>query len=430
MSHPVEAVLLGAGSRGFDALGSYALRHPDELRLVAVAEPDPEKLARAAAAHGIPPERCFRDWQELLAQPQLAPGLINATMDQVHVPSTIAALEAGYHVLCEKPMATTPHDCVRLVRAAERAGRQLQICHVLRYAPFWMAIKQVIERGELGQLWQVQHTENVVYWHQAHSFVRGNWGNEERSAPMILAKCCHDLDLLVWQLGPCRRLSSFGHLSCFREEQAPPGAGQRCLDCGIEPDCPYSAVRLYLNDKTGWPQNTISVDQSLEARRRALETGPYGRCVWRTDNSVVDHQVINLEFGEGVLVAFTMHGFSHENTRTVRYGGSRGTLRGHESGKLELHTYLPQDCQPVDYEARSDGHGHGGGDSGLMADFVETLRNPGREVLTGARASLESHLIAFAAEESRHGAGWVDMDEYRARIEAEVVAQEAVAKTL
>ncbi len=427
MKSVVEAVLLGAGSRGFGALGAYARQHPDELRIVAVAEPDEGRRERAGEAHGIPPERRYARWEELLAEGQLADGLINATMDRLHVPSTLAALAAGYHVLCEKPMATSPHDCARMVRAAERAGRQLQVCHVLRYAPFWRAIQGVLDSGQLGQLGQVMHTEGVAFWHQAHSFVRGNWGNEAASSPMILAKCCHDLDLLVWQLGPCRRLHSFGHLTHFRPESAPEGAGERCLDCRIEPDCPYSAVRQYVNDTPGWPRDVICLEQTAAARRAALETGPYGRCVYHCDNDVVDHQVINLEFGGEVTVAFCMHGLSHENHRTVRYGGSHGTLRGHEHGpRLELHRYHPSQVEEVAVDQAAGGHG--GGDTGLMGDFVKTLRDPGRTVLTTARASLESHLIAFAAEESRHTGQVIEMADYRARIEAEVAAAESVAR--
>jgi len=423
MSHPVEAVLLGAGSRGYRSLASYAQKHPDELKIVGVAEPDPERRERAAATHDIPPERVFGSWEELLARPQLAHGLINATMDHLHVASTTAALEAGYHVLCEKPMARTPQECVQLVRCAERCDRRLQICHVLRYAPFWQAIKRSLESGRLGALRQVMHTENVAWWHQAHSFVRGNWGSTANSAPMILAKCCHDLDLLVWQLGEAVRLSSYGDLSFFNPANAPEGAGERCLDCPIEPDCTYSAKRYYVHERAGWPTDVISFEQTAAAREAALRDGPYGRCVWQAGNDVVDHQVINIEFGDGVLVAFTMHGFSHENVRTVRYGGSEATLRGHEGKhELALHDYRSGQESPVAIDTVEGGHG--GGDTGLMRDFVKTLQDPDRKVLTTARASLESHLIGFAAEESRLTGQPITMGEYRARIEAEVAAGE------
>jgi predicted dehydrogenase len=421
---PIDAVLLGAGSRGWLAAGSYALRHPDQLRIVAVAEPDPERRARAAEGFELPPERVYERWEDALAAGRMAPALINTTMDRMHVDSTLAALAAGYDVLCEKPMAVSPHDCVRMVRAAEQSGRLLQICHNMRYSPFFEALKRTVDSGRLGQVLQIQHTEHVAFWHIAHSFVRGNWGNANRSAPMILAKCCHDMDLLVWLMGDrrCLRVSSFGHLSHFRPEAAPADAGQRCVDCATEADCPYSAVKHYLTDQPRWPVHAISVDPSPEARRRAVETGPYGRCVYHTDNTVVDHQAVLLEFEGDVLVNFTMHGFTHENERAIRIGGSHGDLRGHTHRGLVLNTFCPEQELPVEIELASGSHG--GGDDRLMADFVANLTEPGREARTTARASLESHLLAFAAEESRLGGRVVDMDEYRARIEDEVAAAE------
>ncbi len=424
MSEPVEVVLLGAGSRGRDALGAYCLRHPEVMKIVAVAELDEAKRNRLGDEHGIAPERRFASWEDLLGQPQLAPGLLNATMDRLHVPTTLAALKAGYHVLCEKPMAVSPHDCVRMVRAAEAADRRLQICHVLRYAAFWQTVKRTLESGRLGQVVHCEHSENIAWWHQAHSFVRGNWGVVGQSAPIVLAKCCHDLDLLVWQFGTSLKVSSFGALSHLRPEHAPDGAGERCLDCRVEADCPYSAVRLYLNDKDGWPQNHVAIEPTIEARRAALANGPYGRCVYHCDNDNVDHQLVNIEFAGGVMVNFSLNGQSHENCRTVRYGGSHGTLRGHEGrAELELHRYHPSENETLAIE--STGGSHGGGDEGVMGDFAATLREPHREVLTSARASVESHLIAFAAEESRRLNTVIDMTDYRARIEREVAAEEA-----
>jgi len=180
----------------------------------------------------------------------------------------------------------------------------------------------------------VEHRENVAYWHMAHSFVRGNWRNSQIESPMILAKCCHDMDILYWNMGPVRRLNSFGSLIHFRAENAPPGAPEHCLDgCPIADECPFHAPRLYLTDYTGWPVSVISEDLSLEARRRALEAGPYGHCVYRCDNDVVDHQTVNVEFESGATGVLFMHGHSHKESRTMRYDGTRATLRGaHAAG--------------------------------------------------------------------------------------------------
>lgn len=413
---PVEAVLLGAGGRGYEAFGAFALRNPHLLKFVAVAEPLDDRRERFARAHGLPPERCFRSWEEVLAGPQLAPALVNATMDRDHIASTLAAIRSGYHILLEKPMAVTAQDCVALVNAAEAADRVLAIGHVMRYSPFFSTLHDIVHSGRLGDVVTVEHKENVAFWHMAHSFVRGNWGNSDRSAPMILAKCCHDLDVLVWILGRrCLRVSSFGSLTHYRAERAPAGAPARCTDgCPVEPDCPYSAMRQYLGPNTGWPVSAIAVDLSYEGRLKALREGPYGRCVYRCDNNVVDHQVIHLEFEGGLTVAFTMHGHSHDNVRTMRYSGTRATLRGHEGRhEMILHDYLTGREDRI-----NPGHavgGHGGGDNGLVGDFVRAVRNPSSaSVRTSCRESLESHLIAFAAEEARTTGAIINMEKYRA----------------
>ncbi len=424
MPQPVEAVLVGAGNRGRDAYGAYALRYPHQLKFIAVAEPIAERREKFARDHHIPPERQFASWEDLYAQGQLAPALVNCTMDRDHVASTLPALELGYHVLLEKPMASTPHDCVRLVRAAERAGRILQICHVLRYTPFFVTLYETVQSGRLGDVMTVDHRENVAYWHMAHSFVRGNWRNSRTSSPMILAKCCHDLDILVWVLGShCLRLASFGSLTLFRSDRAGPEIPERCTDgCPIENDCPFYAPRLYLTEYTGWPVSVISLDMSLEARLKALQEGPYGRCVYRCDNDVVDHQVIAMEFERNVTVTFTMHGHSHQEGRTMRYDGSRGTLRG-TTIEDELIVYDHVSGRKEAIRPGQIAGGHGGGDTGLMNAFVAAVRNPHREVLSSARASLQSHLLAFAAEEARLTGRVVDMTEYTQRIEAEVMAE-------
>jgi predicted dehydrogenase len=420
--------MLGAGGRGYHAYGNWILQHADQIRVVAVAEPDPARRERFAAAHGIPPERTFVDHNELLAQGQLGRALINATMDRQHVETTLGALEVGYDVLLEKPMAPDPHDCVRLVRAAESAGRMLHICHVMRYSPFYTTLYDTLRSGAVGEVMAVNHRENVAFWHQAHSFVRGNWGNTSRSAPMILAKSCHDMDVLFWLLGKrVRKLQSFGSLGHFRAEQAPEGAPERCTDgCPHWEDCPYYAPRFYLRDMSGWPVNVIAVDTSYEARMEALRNGPYGRCVYHCDNDVVDHMTINLLFEGDVTATFTMHAFSHENCRTMRYDGTRASLIGHGGrGELTLYDFRTMRERAVPIETARGGHG--GGDAGLMASFVRALQGEEDALRTSARDSLESHLMAFAAEESRlNGGKLIDMGTYRVRIESEVAAREAL----
>jgi predicted dehydrogenase len=419
MTPAIEAILVGAGNRGTHAYGPYALAHPDQIRFTAVVEPHEGRRQRFAQAHGIPPERQFLTWQELYAREPIAEALVNCTLDRMHLESTLPALELGYDVLLEKPMANTLAANLRLVRAAEQQGRLLMICHVLRYTAFFSTLHEVVASGRLGRIMTVEHRENVAYWHMAHSFVRGNWRDSRIESPMILAKCCHDLDILLWNLGPARRLGSFGSLIHYRPENAPAGAPDRCTDgCPAAEGCPWYAPRLYLHEYTGWPVSVISEDLSLDARQRALETGPYGRCVYRCDNDVVDHQTVNLEFESGASGVLFMHGHSHEEARTMRYDGTRATLRGKFAyglgDSIEIHDHLTGRVEQIEIQAPADapGSGHGGGDAGVMAAFVQALRDP-HSAQTTARESLESHLMAFAAEEARVTGRVVDMEEFR-----------------
>jgi hypothetical protein len=432
MTRPVTSILIGAGNRGADAYAPYALQHPDRLNFVAVAEPNQERRTRFAEAHGIPGQRRYATWEDLLARGKIADTALVCTPDQMHVAPALAALDLGYDVLLEKPMATTVGDCIRLVQAAHRTGRLLQVCHELRYTPFFETIHHIVVSGRLGEIITVEHRENVSYWHMAHSFVRGNWRNKRLSSPMILAKCCHDLDILFWNLGPCRQLSSFGSLIHFRPDKAPPGAAERCTaGCSVADTCPWYAPRLYLDltplrrnapgveisdDYGGWPRSVVCDDTSPQALQRALETGPFGRCVYHCDNDVVDNQIVSMTMDSGPSVGLFMHGHSHREGRTMRYDGSRATLRAvffFDEQRIEIHDHLTGEVQELQPELGPyGGTGHGGGDYGLMNAFVRAVRDPGF-VPTTARECLESHLMAFAAEEARLKASVVDMDAFR-----------------
>jgi len=415
MTH-LELVMVGAGGRGYHAYGRYALEHPEDVRFVAVVEPNDDRRRRFAEAHGIPAERQLRTWEDLVSRPLLGRAAVNATMDRTHHPSTLALLEAGYDVLLEKPMATTPEQCVELVRTAEQRGRILQICHVLRYAPFFLSVYDLVASGRLGEIVSLQWNENLAYWHFAHSFVRGKWANSHTSGPMILTKCCHDLDLLFWMLGRPVSLASFGTLTHFAPDRVGPTIPDRCTDgCPIEEECPYYAPRIYIERNPGqWARDPVSLDHSPEALRHGLDTGPYGRCVYRSDNDVVDHQVVLLNFPNGLTATLTMQGASPVEGRTLRIDGMRATLFGNESRtELEVHDHLTGECERIAPAVPKGGHG--GGDAGIMRDFSQALRTGGAQVLTSASESLVSHLMAFAAEEARLTHEVVDMGQYWSR---------------
>lgn len=407
--HPVRLAVIGAGSRG-TGYAAYAAAHPDQARVVAVAEPRPFYRDRLAREHRIPSERVFADWREAAAVPRLADAAIIATQDAMHVEPAEAFAGRGYHLLLEKPMAPDEDGCRRIHRAVIDAGILFAVCHVMRYTAYTRRLKALLEAGAIGDLVSIQHLEPVGYWHQAHSFVRGNWRNERESSPMLLAKSCHDLDWLRHVMGvPCERVSSFGSLKHFRREEKPAAAGDatRCLDCSCEATCPYSARRIYLGrvarGQTGWPVDVLTPEVSEAAVTEALRTGPYGRCVYACDNDVVDHQVVNLLFAGGRTAAFTMTAFNLGGHRRTRLFGTRGEIAG-DGVCLEVTDFLTDRTEVID-TAAADGSilgGHGGGDYGLMQSFIAAVAagDQGR-VMSGPDETLETHLMVFAAERSR-----------------------------
>jgi predicted dehydrogenase len=427
----VDAVLVGAGNRGRYTYGAWALAHPDRLRIVALAEPDRERRGAFAAQHGLGPGQCFDDWKPLLDAPRRAAVAIVATSDTLHVEPVLAALARGYHVLLEKPMALDAADCVRIVDAAERAGALLQVGHVLRYTPFYAKVHEVVASGVLGDLVTIDMKEHVAFWHMTHSYVRGKFRNRRIAAPIVLAKTCHDLDLLAWFVGrPARSVASFGGLRHYRAELAPAGAPARCSDgCPVQASCPHDAVRFYVDPDERlarlWPWTDVSHDPSREARRRAVESGVYGRCVYRCDNDVPDHQVLALLFEGGTSASFAMHGHGSRETRTIRITGSRGELRGVlQDGILEVTRHGSFDVERIRIE--SSPFGHSGGDDGLLAHFTDAVAGgAGSDLLASGRASLESHFIGFAAELARETGRLVEVEEVRAAARNRAAASRA-----
>lgn len=399
---PITAVVLGAGSRG-SIYSGFAGEHPDQLRIVAVAEPRADRRNILAEELNIPESNRFESWQDLLDRPRMADCAFVCTLDDDHTAPAVKAMELGYHLLLEKPMSNTEEECRTIVETANRTGRSLAVCHVLRYTPFYMTLKKLIEQGQIGEVTALNQIENVGYWHQAHSFVRGNWRTVRETSPMILQKSCHDMDIILWLVGKdCKRVQSFGSLRHFNSENAPEDAPKRCLDgCPHAETCPYYAPRLYMNmELTGWPVDVITTDLSEAGRRKALEEGPYGRCVYHCDNDVVDRQVVNLEFDGGAVATFTMTAFSADFSRQLKIFGTEGQITA-DMGTREivLHRFW-EEKKVIPMMECPEVSGHGGGDYGILRDFLHVLREGG-ESRTSANVSLQSHLICFAAEKSR-----------------------------
>ena len=303
MKKKVELIILGCGARG-NCYSAVAAENPDKVQIVAVADPLDARRNMLGDRHGIPEERRFHSWEDVMKLPKFADAVAICTQDDMHETPAVAAAEHSYHILLEKPMAPTEDACRRIAEAVKKAGVQLAVCHVLRYTQQTRKIKELIGSGVIGDIVSIQRIESVGYWHQAHSFVRGNWRNEKESSFMLLAKCCHDVDWICHMMNAkCERVSSFGSLKYFNADNRPKGAADRCLDCppDIEGRCPYSALKIYLRDRLDkgnalWPVNILTQNTTREGVLCALATGPYGRCVYACDNDVVDHQVVNFQF--------------------------------------------------------------------------------------------------------------------------------------
>jgi predicted dehydrogenase len=409
---PVSLIVVGAGQRG-TGYARWARRHPDRASVVAVAEPSQARRARIAAEHGIAPPNTVGDWRELAARGRLADAVLICTQDRMHAEPAEAFAALGYHIMLEKPMAPDEAGCRRIVDAVEKAGVMLAVCHVMRYTPYTRTVKEIADSGQLGDIMSVQHLEPVGFWHQAHSYVRGNWRRGDLATSMLMAKSCHDLDWLQYILGRAPlRVSSFGSLTHFTAANRPPGAADRCVSCPVEASCPYSALRLYrgLLDRGehGWPLSVVIDDFPAEdldeALDKALRTGPYGRCVYACDNDAVDHQVVALEFPGATTATFTMTAFTQAGHRRTRLFGTRAELTG-DGETIHVYDFLTRAERLVTPEAAGGmnaADGHGGGDAGLMDAFTAAVATGHRELISsGPRESLASHLAVFAAERAR-----------------------------
>lgn len=419
----ITIAICGCGSRGLYAYTQYQKQFPDKMKVVAGADIRPERLALLREIYGVPENMCFDSDIELLRQPRLADAMLIATMDRQHVDEAIAALDKGYHLILEKPISPELSECLRLYDKVQETDRFIAVGHVLRYSDFYVAIKELIDGGKLGKVRTINMTENVGYWHQAHSFVRGNWRNSVESSPMILQKSCHDMDMMRWLAGSrCLRVQSFGSLDYFTAEHAPEGSAERCLECPYHESCRYSAERIYiLDERTGvrkngdsWPANVVVPEPTEEKLREELKTSPYGRCVFRCDNDVVDHQIVNCEFEGQIYGAFTMCAFTTANYRTIKITGTEGELTG-DLDEMKLYlTPLGGETECIDLMAEEEEFtGHGGGDEGLSKEFCELLEGEIQTAKTSVEESIESHVMALAAEESRlYGGVTIELDTF------------------
>ncbi len=423
MKKPITFAIAGFGSRG-SIYASMQNEFPDKVKVVAVADIVPEKVAKAKELYNIDDANCFDSAEEMLKQPKLADVMCICTMDRQHVSQAVPAVEKGYHLVLEKPISPDLKECAEMLKAAEKSDVKIIVCHVLRYTSFYNKIKGIINDGDIGEIINVNANENVGYWHQAHSFVRGNWGNSQKASPMILQKSCHDMDILLWLTGKtCKSISSFGSRMIFNSDNAPEGSTPYCMGgCKAKDECLFDAEKIYVtNEKTGFlhkstfMSNVLCVNPTVDKIYEAIKTGPYGRCVYQCDNDVVDHQVTNMLMTDGSTINFTMSAFTEDCYRYIHIMGTKGEIRG--DMKTNLITFTAFGKEPVVYDISlgADLNGHGGGDSGMINDFTTMLIEEAEENerTTSVTRSMDSHFAALAAEESRiNGGRVIDMQTF------------------
>jgi predicted dehydrogenase len=397
---PITAITCGAGARG-NVYGNYAVQYPDQLKIVGVAEPVALRNERYAAKHNIENANRFTTWEHVFQKPKFADAVIITTPDDLHYGPCMQALKMGYDVLLEKPISPSETECRDILALAKKTGRIVAVCHVLRYAPYFIKLRELIQSGAIGELVSLQHLEPIGYDHMAHSYVRGNWHNSKKTTPIILAKSCHDLDIIRWMVGkPSKSIQAFGDVKWFRKENAPPGSTARCTDgCAVESTCPYSAVehyhrrrlRLYTldlpNDRTTWD----------EAILEKLKTTNYGRCVYRMENDQPDHYITNILFENNITASFSMEAFTSYEGRRTRVMGTTGDIVG-DMTSFTLTDF--RSGKKTEWKEATDGHG--GGDWRLVANWIQAIaeKNPGLLSST-IDQSIESHIMGFAAEKSR-----------------------------
>lgn len=427
MKKPVTVAIVGLGSRGGDAYASCQKLFPEKMKIVAIADIIPEKVDYISKEYNVPKEMCFESAEHLLQENQLADVLFICTQDRQHVGHALPALRKGYDLLLEKPISPDLQECREILQTAHELHRKVVVCHVLRYTPYYRKLKEVLDSGRIGDVVTVMGIENVGYYHHAHSFVRGNWRRSDETSPMILQKCCHDFDMLLYLTGKtCNKVSSFGSTYLFREDKAPLGSSDRCLNgCRVQEHCPFDCEKIYItNEKTGvlnghteWPNNVLTLYPTESSIRKALQDGPYGRCVYRCDNTVLDHQVVNLEMTDGSTISFTMSGFSEKISRYTKFMGTKGEIIADMGANTIEIWEFGKDYELIDMKKlEMDLTGHGGGDSRLVESFLDLISDSGTSVpgISSLEVSVESHYIALAAEKSRlQGGQVVSMEEMR-----------------
>lgn len=403
--------IIGVGSRGGNAYGRKINALPEQFNIVALCDIKKERLDMFGPEFGVAEADRFLTEEEFFEK-RRADLLLVTTQDADHVRHCTKAFELGYDVLLEKPITDKIEECYALLEAQKKYGCKALVCHVLRYAPAYLKAAEFIDEGKIGRLVAIEATEPVGYSHQAHSYVRGSWRNTDESTPMILAKCCHDLDLIqFYAKSKCKSVTSVGELTFFNSENAPEGSAKRCTECKLVDECPYSAKRIYIErwhelgcPKDTWPTNVVAPAPVNEEKiMEAIKNGPYGRCVFHCDNNAVDHQLTQMTFENGVKATLTMTAFATGYGRRYTFFGTYGVIDLTDES-VTLREFGKEPLVISIASLLEGGHAHGGGDEGLISSLYSMLEGKAKSG-TSLEASVESHLMGIAAEESRLNGG-------------------------
>lgn len=396
--------VVGLGGRASAYLSALQELYPNEHQVVAVADPDPVKQARARNDYGLQDNQIFDTDLDLMEQPRLSDVAIVATQDKLHLRDIRGLLAKGYDLILEKPVATTLEELQEIAAVSKSFPDQMvAVCHVLRHTVFFGEIRRILESGRFGPVVSIQHNENIGYYHFAHSYVRGPWNNSETSGPLTLTKSCHDMDILLYLLGNthCQQISSYGALSIFnRDHYDPATMAPMCVDCPQNESCAFSAPKLYSSGKI---KSVVFDLSSVDKVRENLGTSPYGRCVYHCDNNVVDHQSTAIKFDNGVTATFNLSAFSAKVNRSLKIMCQFGEIRAIEKPYLiETTDFRTDETTVTELDIRD--RGHGGGDKAFVKDFMESYLH-GVPFNSTLEHAIESHAMALLAEESRKDNG-------------------------
>ena len=403
--NPVTAIVLGAGNRG-NVYGRYAVANPNEVKMVGVAEPNEFRNERFSTTHQIEAKNRFKIWEDVFKVPKFADAVIISTPDMLHYGPAMKALEMGYNILLEKPISPSIKECLEILAAAKKSKSIIAVCHVLRYTTYFRKLKEICESGKLGTMMSINHLEGIEFAHMAHSYVRGNWHDSTKTNPIILAKSCHDLDIMRWLVTkPAKSVSAYGNLKWFKASNAPEGSADRCLDCKVERDCQFSAIKIYYEQRQRVQVLDVPTDPATQgpAILEKLKTSNYGRCVYKMDNNQPDHYTSIFQFENDVLATFGLEAFTGWEARKTRIMFSFGEVVG-DNDSIEVTDFRTKQTTKwkASEQATFNNSGHGGGDFGLMQNFVQAVAQNNPALMTSTiDASVESHIMGFMAEESR-----------------------------